>query len=74
MKNEKKMILEFYKDEVGQYRWRIKARNGRIMADCAESYTRPIDCTKACRNVLKKIGSGWWAFNVKWHTSIFKER
>lgn len=70
MKNEKKMILEFYKDEAGQYRWRIKARNGRIMADCAESYTRYIDCTRACHKMLTNIGSGWKHFNIKWHTSI----
>jgi uncharacterized protein YegP (UPF0339 family) len=30
--------FELYKDNAGQYRWRFRASNGRIVADSAEGY------------------------------------
>lgn len=69
----KKMILEFYIDEAGEYRWRIKARNGRIMADCAEGYKEYRDCTKAIHKILKNIGSDWYRFRIRWHKSFLKD-
>ena len=36
--------VEFYRDRAGEWRWRLKARNGRILADSAEGYTRYRDC------------------------------
>jgi uncharacterized protein YegP (UPF0339 family) len=32
------MKIVLYKDKKGEYRWRLVARNGRIIADSAESY------------------------------------
>ena len=32
--------VEFYKDASGQWRWRVIASNGRILADSAEGYSR----------------------------------
>lgn len=31
--------FEVYEDSEGDYRWRLVARNGKIMADSAEGYT-----------------------------------
>ena len=36
--------VEPYVDSVGQFRWRFKASNGRILADSAEGYRRERDC------------------------------
>lgn len=33
------MTIEPYIDQAGEYRWRLKSRNGRIVADSAEGYT-----------------------------------
>jgi uncharacterized protein YegP (UPF0339 family) len=33
---EEEMIVEFYKDKKGRWRWRAIAGNGRIVADCAQ--------------------------------------
>lgn len=30
--------FEIYKDKGGDWRWRLRARNGRIVADSAEGY------------------------------------
>ena len=38
------MTYEYYKDHKGEWRWRLKAANGRIIADSAESYKEKEDC------------------------------
>src|SRR5262249_53086236 len=35
--------FELYKDRQGQFRWRLKASNGKILADSGEGYARRID-------------------------------
>ena len=47
------MKLIYFKDSKGEWRWHIKARNGRIMADSGEGY-------KTRRGVLKAIGTISW--------------
>lgn len=34
------LTLEVYRDVGGDWRWRARGRNGRIVADSAEGYTR----------------------------------
>lgn len=36
--------IEFYEDVKGEWRWRLVARNGRVVADSSESYTRREKC------------------------------
>jgi uncharacterized protein YegP (UPF0339 family) len=43
---------EVYPDRSGQWRWRLRARNGRLLADSAESYTRKRDAERAARVAL----------------------
>jgi len=38
------MTYEYYKDAKGEWRWRLKASNGRIIADSAEGYTTEREC------------------------------
>ncbi len=45
----------FYRDEAGEYRWRLRSRNGRTLADSGEGYTRRHDCYKSWIIVLKSI-------------------
>lgn len=42
----KSSVFEIYKDKKGEYRWRLKASNGKIVADSAESYKRKRDCER----------------------------
>lgn len=47
-----KPVFEVYQDRAEEWRWRLVARNGNIVADSAEGYTskqgakRGIDCVK----------------------------
>lgn len=34
------MKFTLYKDKAGEWRWNLKASNGRIVADCGEGYKR----------------------------------
>ena len=38
--------LEFYKDDAGAWRWRLRP-NGRIVADSGEGYVTKAACVKA---------------------------
>jgi uncharacterized protein len=41
------MYFEMYKDASGQWRWRLHAQNGRMIADSGESYHNKADCEHA---------------------------
>lgn len=40
---------EVYRDSSGQWRWRLRAGNGRIVADSGESYRKQADCLAGLR-------------------------
>lgn len=39
------------------WRWRLKARNGCIIADSSEAYTRRIDCLRAIATVRAAVAA-----------------
>lgn len=45
------MNFEIYRDKKGEWRWRLKARNGRCIADSGEGYKRRGDAIKMIRKV-----------------------
>lgn len=40
------MKAEIYKDEKGLWRWRIKARNGKVVGASSEAYVRRAACER----------------------------
>lgn len=40
------MKFHIYRDRKGEYRWRLRARNGRIIATSGEGYKRKRDCMR----------------------------
>jgi len=50
--------MEFiiYKDKNLQWRWRLVASNGRIVADSAEGYQNRGDCLYQIANMRKLVG------------------
>lgn len=36
--------FEIFKDVAGEYRWRLRADNGKIIADSGEGYVNKVDC------------------------------
>ena len=41
------MYYDVYKDEKGEWRWRLKSKNGRTIADSGEGYKRRSGAVKA---------------------------
>lgn len=42
--------FEVYRDEAGEYRWRLRADNGEIVAQSSEGYSRKRDCMNGLQN------------------------
>lgn len=47
--------FEVYKDKAGEFRWRFRAVNGKILADSGEGYKAKADCKHGIE-LLKKDG------------------
>ena len=45
--------FELYEDSAGEYRWRLRHRNGNIIADGGEGYTRKSDAKNGIESVKK---------------------
>jgi uncharacterized protein YegP (UPF0339 family) len=41
------MTFEVFRNRKKEWRWRLRAANGRIIANSGESYRRRIDCSDA---------------------------
>lgn len=50
------MKFQIYKDKAGEWRWRLLASNGNIVADSGEGYQQKAACETAVRNI-KVAGS-----------------
>jgi len=53
-----RLSVTFYTDEAGEYRWRLVAPNGRIVADCSEGYSSRSNARRAWRRVEALITAG----------------
>jgi uncharacterized protein YegP (UPF0339 family) len=49
--------VEFYEDQAGEWRWRLRGANGEIVADSGEGYTRERDAVRAFLRVGDLIRS-----------------
>lgn len=49
------MRVEIYKDKRGEWRWRVKHSNGRILADSGEGYSRKSDAKKGFERLAASI-------------------
>lgn len=45
--------FEIYKDTAGNYRWRLRAKNGQIIATPGENYTSKQGCENGIRAVIE---------------------
>jgi uncharacterized protein YegP (UPF0339 family) len=43
--------FQVYEDRAGEYRWRLRASNGRIVADSGEGYVYKFEC----KDMIRKI-------------------
>ncbi|GJE26965.1 YegP family protein [Methylobacterium organophilum] len=47
------MRFELYRDAAGEWRWRLRASNGNVIADSGEGYVRREDCEHAIELVRR---------------------
>lgn len=52
---ERKGKVEFFKDKKGEYRWRLKASNGQIIADSGEGYSSYDGCKHGFESVKSNV-------------------
>jgi uncharacterized protein len=45
------MSYYYYTDNKGEWRWRLKASNGKVLADSGEGYVNLSDCLEAIDRV-----------------------
>ena len=43
----RKIGFDVYQDAAGEWRWRLRSKNGRVVADCAEGYKTRAGITRA---------------------------
>jgi uncharacterized protein YegP (UPF0339 family) len=48
--------FELYLDHAREYRWRLKARNGRIIADSGEGYSTKRNARRAVFRMMAVVG------------------
>lgn len=49
--------FQLYKDRKGEYRWRLRARNGEIIADSNEGYSSKASCQHGIDLVKEQAAS-----------------
>jgi uncharacterized protein len=59
LKEEVNAVSKFqiYEDRKGEYRWRLRARNGEIIADSNEGYSRKANCKHGIDLVREQAAS-----------------
>lgn len=50
--------MNIYKDKSGQWRWQLKASNGRIIAVGGEAFSSESSARRAAANVMMRIRTG----------------
>lgn len=53
----KRAHVEIYVDKAGEWRWRLRASNGKIIADGSEGYCRRKAATNAVQRVYAAIAA-----------------
>jgi hypothetical protein len=51
----RKPVVETYRDNAGEYRWRIRSSNGNIIAESSEGYRHPADRNRSLTIALDAL-------------------
>ncbi len=53
--------FEIFRDGDGEFRWRLRAKNGKIVADSGEGYKKRKDCVRGMEITMR---AGWYTERV----------
>jgi uncharacterized protein YegP (UPF0339 family) len=56
--------FEIYQDAAKEYRWRLKAGNGEILATAGQGYKAKVDCQKGVERIKENVASDKLKFEV----------
>lgn len=59
------MKFQVYRDKAGEWRWRLRAKNGRIVADSGEGYKRKTTMLKTLTNIIDIISTEGYKLEVE---------
>src|SRR5262249_7027394 len=59
-----KLKFEIYQDAGKEYRWRLKAANGAILATSGQGYKAKADCKHGVERIKEDVASGKLKFEV----------
>ena len=59
-----KLKFEIYQDTAKEYRWRLKAANGAVLATSGQGYKAKADCQKGVERIKEQAGSDKVSFEV----------
>jgi uncharacterized protein YegP (UPF0339 family) len=48
-------MVEMYQDSGGEWRWRVVADNGKVVADSGEGYINRVDCVHGLHVTARQI-------------------
>lgn len=51
-----KSTFEVYKDAKGEYRWRLKSANGKVIATPGQGYKEKADCLDSIKSIQSEAG------------------
>lgn len=52
-------MFQVFKDKAGEWRWRLRAANGRVIADGSEGYVERVEVFRAIQRVKEQApGAG----------------
>jgi len=63
-KEPSKLTFEIYQDNAKEYRWRLKAANGLILATAGQGYKAKRDCVEGVERIKTQVGSDKLKFEV----------
>ena len=49
------LSFHIYRDAKGEYRWRLRAANGKVIADSGEGYVDKADCWSMADYIRKSV-------------------
>lgn len=59
------MRFRVYQDLRGEWRWRLVAENGRVMADSAEGYDEERGASKALATIVGAVATGEYTITTQ---------
>ena len=59
------MFFEVYEDKAGEFRWRLKSRNGQIVGTSGEGYTRRYSVYRAIDRIVMSICCAGTTYKVR---------